>query len=479
MKVLFAASEAVPFIKSGGLGDVAGALPPALRKKMIGARVVLPLYQEIPQEMKDTMHFVKEIWVPLAWRSQYCGIFEAKVGQVTYYLLDNQYYFGRRGLYGHFDDAERFAFFSKAVLEIIQYIDFQPDVIHCNDWQTAMIPIYLNHFYKTIGAPYKDIKTVLTIHNIQYQGVFPDNVTEYVLGLPREYFTGGYLDFGGCVNFLKAGILSADWVTTVSPTYAEELQYEFYGYGLQDIIRSERAKVSGIINGIDYNFNDPEKDPHLFKNYSVDDLEGKEENKIRLQEMLGLPVNPNIPMIAMVTRLADHKGLDLVASVLYEILSEDVQFVVLGTGSWEYEDMFRKAHESYPQKVSVNLTFNTDLAQKIYAGADLFLMPSKNEPCGLSQMISMRYGTLPIVRETGGLKDTVEPYNEFTGEGTGFSFHDYSAQDMLHVIRNALNTFYEKDAWTKLMKNAMSKDFSWNIPAREYLALYRLITGKR
>ena len=479
MKVLFAASEAVPFIKSGGLGDVAGALPPALRKKMVGARVVLPLYQEIPQEMKDTMHFVKEIWVPLAWRSQYCGIFEAKVGQVTYYLLDNQYYFGRRGLYGHFDDAERFAFFSKAVLEIIQYIDFQPDVIHCNDWQTAMIPIYLNHFYKTIGDPYKDIKTVLTIHNIQYQGVFPDSVTEYVLGLPREYFTGGYLDFGGCVNFLKAGILSADWVTTVSPTYAEELQYEFYGYGLQDIIRSERAKVSGIINGIDYTVNDPETDPHLFKNYSIKDLSGKEENKIRLQEMLGLPVNPNVPMIGMVTRLADHKGLDLIADVLYEILSEDVQFVVLGTGAWEYEEMFRKAHESFPTKVSVNLTFNIYLSQKIYAGADLFLMPSKNEPCGLSQMISMRYGTLPIVRETGGLKDTVQPYNEFTGEGTGFSFHDYVAQDMLHVIRAALKAFYEKDAWLGLMKNAMSKDFSWNNPAKEYMALYRLLTQKR
>lgn len=479
MKVLYAASEAVPFIKSGGLGDVAGALPPALRKKLVGVRVVLPLYQEIRQELKESMTLKKEIWVPLAWRSQYCGIYEAKVGDVIYYLLDNKYYFGRKGLYGHFDDAERFAFFSRAVLEIIPYIDFDPDVINCNDWQTAMIPIYLNRFYRAVGEPYASMKTVLTIHNIQYQGVFPSSVTEYVLGLSNEEFNNGYLEFDGCVNYLKAGILAADWVSTVSPTYAEELQYEFYGHGLQNILRGERQKTSGIINGIDYTVFNPETDPAIFKNYTVDTIENKQFNKVELQEMLGLPVNPDIPMIAMVTRLVDHKGLDLISAVLYSILSENVQFVVLGTGDWMYEELFKKAQQSYPDKVSANLTFNTDLAQKIYAGADLFLMPSKSEPCGLSQMIAMRYGTIPVVRETGGLKDTVQPYIAETGEGCGFTFHDYNAHDMLYVIRQALAMYYEKSAWKKLCQNAMSIDFSWNLPARQYLALYRKITGKR
>ncbi len=479
MKVLYAASEAVPFIKSGGLGDVAGALPSALMKKGAEVRVVLPLYQEIPEELKKTMRRIEEIWVPLAWRNQYCGIYEAKVGDVVYYLLDNKYYFGRKGLYGHFDDAERFAFFSRAILHILRYIDFQPDVLNCNDWQTAMAPVYLNRFYRKTGGPYTNLKTVLTIHNIQYQGVFPGSVTEYVLGLPSEEFKNGYLEFDGCVNFLKAGILASDWVSTVSPTYAEELQYAFYGHGLQDILRAEKQKVSGILNGIDCDVYDPAKDPSIFKNYSIDTIEDKAANKTGLQELLGLPVNPAVPVIAMVTRLADHKGLDLVARVLYNILSENVQFVVLGTGDWMYEEQFKKARDSYPQKVSVNLTFNVDLAQKIYAGADLFLMPSKSEPCGLSQMIAMRYGTIPVVRETGGLKDTVKPYIAATGEGCGFTFHDYNAHDMLYVIRQALGLYEQKDAWKHLIENAMRMDYSWNNPAQEYLALYRKITGKQ
>ena len=479
MKVLYAAAEAVPFIKSGGLGDVAGALPQALRKKLVGVRVVLPLYQEIRQELKDTMTLKTEIWVPLAWRKQYCGIYEAKVNGVIYYLLDNKYYFGRKGLYGHYDDAERFAFFSRAVLEMIPHIDFEPDVINCNDWQTALIPLYLNRFYRNEGEIYANIKTVLTIHNIQYQGVFPGSITEYVLGLSMEEFNNGYLEFDGCVNFLKTGILAADWVSTVSPTYAEELQYEFYGHGLQNILRNERQKTSGIINGIDYEAFNPETDPAIFKNYTIDTLEDKKFNKVELQELLGLPVNPDIPMIAMVTRLVDHKGLDLISAVLYSILAEDVQLVVLGTGDWVYEELFKKAQDSYPNKVSANLTFNTGLAQKIYAGADLFLMPSKSEPCGLSQMIAMRYGTIPVVRETGGLKDTVQSYNPETKEGCGFSFHDYNAHDMLNEIHRALYTYQDKEAWTKLCKNAMSIDFSWNLPARQYLALYRKITGKR
>ena len=479
MKVLFVASEAVPFMKSGGLGDVAGALPLALRKKLVGVRVVMPLYQEIKQEWKDKMTFLQEIWVPLAWRSQYCGIYEAKVGGITYYLLDNKYYFGRKGIYGHFDDAERFAFFSKASLEILQYLDFEPDVIHCNDWQTALVPMYLNYFYRHAGGCYENLRVVLTIHNIQYQGIFPRDVTEYVLGISKEEFDNGYIEFDGCVNFLKTGILAADWITTVSPSYAQEIQYEFYGHGLHGILRDQQAKLSGIINGIDTNLYNPETDPALFQNYSADDRAGKAVNKANLQTLLNLPENPDVPVIAMVTRLVDHKGLDLLATVLPEILSEDIQLVILGTGDWKYEEMVRRAKQNYPSKVSANITFNSDLAQKIYGGADMFLMPSKSEPCGLSQMIAMRYGTIPIVRETGGLKDTVQPYISWEGSGCGFTFQNYNAWDMLYVIRQAIETYHQKDQWQRLTDNAMKGDFSWDVPAREYLSLYRKLANKR
>lgn len=479
MKVLYVASEAVPFAKSGGLGDVAGALPAALRKKLVGVRVVLPLYQEIRQDLKDQLHFVKEIWVPLSWRSQYCGIFEAKIGGVVYYLLDNQYYFGRRGFYGHYDDAERFAFFSKAVLELLQHIDYEPDVINCNDWQTGMLPFYLNKFYRNINDCYQHLQVVYTIHNIQYQGVFPSDIVENVLGLDWQDYAGGYIQFDNCVNYMKTGIMAATAVTTVSPTYAGEIQNAYYGHGLQGLLQKENAKLSGIINGIDYEVYDPETDPHLFKNYTVETMQEKAVNKTELQKLLNLPVNAEIPMIGMVTRLVDHKGMDLVARVLDEILADDVQLVVLGTGDWQYEEMLRRAAENYPRKVSANITFNSDLAQKIYAGADIFLMPSQSEPCGLAQMIAMRYGTIPVVRETGGLKDTVSPYISWEGRGTGFTFADYNAHDMLYVIRQAEETYRSPQQWKTLMTNAMTQDFSWSGPAKEYLALYRRITGKR
>ncbi|MCI8633108.1 MAG: glycogen synthase GlgA [Lachnospiraceae bacterium] len=479
MKVLYVASEAVPFAKSGGLGDVAGALPAALRKKLVGVRVVLPLYQEIRQDLKDQLHFVKEIWVPLSWRSQYCGIFEAKIGGVVYYLLDNQYYFGRRGFYGHYDDAERFAFFSKAVLELLQHIDYEPDVINCNDWQTGMLPFYLNKFYRNINDCYRHLQVVYTIHNIQYQGVFPSDIVENVLGLDWQDYAGGYIQFDNCVNYMKTGIMAATAVTTVSPTYAGEIQNAYYGHGLQGLLQKENAKLSGIINGIDYEVYDPETDPHLFKNYTVETMQEKAVNKTELQKLLNLPVNAEIPMIGMVTRLVDHKGMDLVARVLDEILADDVQLVVLGTGDWQYEEMLRRAAENYPRKVSANITFNSDLAQKIYAGADIFLMPSQSEPCGLAQMIAMRYGTIPVVRETGGLKDTVSPYISWEGRGTGFTFADYNAHDMLYVIRQAEETYRSPQQWKTLMTNAMTQDFSWSGPAKEYLALYRRITGKR
>ena len=479
MKVLYVASEAVPFAKSGGLGDVAGALPAALRKKLVGVRVVLPLYQEIRQDLKDQLHFVKEIWVPLSWRSQYCGIFEAKIGGVMYYLLDNQYYFGRRGFYGHYDDAERFAFFSKAVLELLQHIDYEPDVINCNDWQTGMLPFYLNKFYRKIKEFYRQLQVVYTINNIQYQGVFYSDIVENVLGLDWQDYAGGYIQFDNCVNYMKTGIMAATAVTTVSPTYAGEIQNAYYGHGLQGLLQKENAKLSGIINGIDDEVYNPETDPHLFKNYTVETMQEKVVNKTELQKLLNLPVSAETPMIGMVTRLVDHKGMDLVARVLDEILADDVQLVVLGTGDWQYEEMLRRAAEQYPRKVSANITFNSDLAQKIYAGADIFLMPSQSEPCGLAQMIAMRYGTIPVVRETGGLKDTVSPYISWEGRGTGFTFADYNAHDMLYVIRQAEETYRNPQQWKTLMTNAMTQDFSWNGPAKEYLALYRRITGKR
>ena len=479
MKVLYAASEAVPFAKSGGLGDVAGALPQALKNKLVGVRVVIPYYQDIPQSLKEQMTFIRSFWVPLSWRSQYCGLFEAKANNVTYYLLDNQYYFGRKGYYGYFDDGERYAFFSKAVLEMIQYIDFQPDVINCNDWQTGLIPFYLNKFYRNINDTYKNLQTVYTIHNIQYQGMFPPGIVENVLGVEWNDYAGGYLKFDNCVNYMKTGIEAANWVTTVSPTYAKEIQDPYYGHGLDGMLRNESRKLSGILNGIDTVKYDPATDPAIFKNYSLDTYEDKKVNKAGLQKLLNLNVREDVPIIAIVSRLVDHKGLDLVAAVLNDILWDDVQLVVLGVGDWRYEDMMRNAQKAYPGKVSANIMFNNDLAQKIYAGADILLMPSQSEPCGLSQMIAMRYGTIPIVRETGGLKDTVQPYVSWEGRGNGFTFAAYNAHDMLYVIRQAENTFRNKDQWMTVVTNAMNTDVSWNGPARQYIQLYHMLTGKR
>ena len=477
MKVLFVASEAAPFIKSGGLGDVAGALPKALVKQGVDARVILPLYQDIPENLKNQMTFLKVVWVPLAWRTQYCGVFTAEADGVTYYFLDNKYYFGRKGLYGYFDDAERFAFFSKAVLEILQHIDFQPDVLHCNDWQTALIPVFLEEFYRNEVPCCKDLRVLFTIHNIQYQGIFGPDVLEYVFGMSRDKYDNGWLQFDGNVNLMKAAIVSSAWVSTVSPTYAQEIQYDFYGHGMQWMLRQEKDKVSGIINGIDTEVYDPHTDTHLFANYTARYPNKKEINKVSLQKLLGLPERPDVPMIAMITRLVDHKGLDLVRYAMNSLLDDDMQLVVLGTGDYQYEEMFRQAQNEYPAKVSAKITFNADLAQKIYAGADIFLMPSKSEPCGLSQMIAMRYGTIPVVRETGGLKDTVHPYYE--GQGNGFTFANYNADDMLYVIRQAEALYRDKEAWRQLMHNAMTIDYSWKKPAKEYTALYRKITGKR
>mgnify|MGYP004648770559 FL=1 len=468
MKVLYAASEALPFIASGGLGDVAGSLPHALRKRLIGCRVVLPMYDTIKQELKDTMKFITHISVPVAWRRQYCGIFEAKYNGVIYYLIDNQYYFKRDTIYGHYDDAERFAFFSRAVLEIIPYIDFKPDIIHCNDWQTALTPVYYSAMYAN-SPGYENIKTIFTIHNIQYQGVYGKELLEDVLGIPAD--KASLLEYDGCINFMKGAIECADKVTTVSPSYADEILDPWYSHGLDSILNERRYKLRGILNGIDTVGYDPATDKCIKANFSADDVSGKKIDKEELQKEMGLPVKPGVPVIGMVTRLVSHKGLDLVKGILDELLAtSEMQLVVLGSGDYEYESYFRWIAEKYPDKVGLRIGFVPELARKIYAGADMFLMPSKSEPCGLSQMVALRYGTVPIVRETGGLRDSITDCGD--GKGNGFTFKSYNAHDMLDAIRRALTLYYNGD-WNELVLRALNCDFSWGRSANAYIRLYK------
>lgn len=473
MKVLFAASEAYPFAMSGGLADVAGALPKALRKRFVGCRVVLPMYSTIAQELKDKMTFITSITVPVAWRRQYCGIFEAHVDGVIYYLIDNQYYFKRDSLYGHYDDAERFAFFSRAVLEIIPYIDFTPDIIHCNDWQTALIPVYLNAFYR-FNPLYGNMKTVFTIHNIQYQGKYGHELTEDVLGLPPE--NASLIDYDRCVNFMKGAIQCADKVTTVSPTYSREILDPYYSHGLDTILKMFTFKLTGIVNGIDTEVYNPETDPLIYKNFSVKKIDGKAVNKQKLQEELGLPQKPDTPVIGIVTRLVKHKGLDLVKRVFEDMLRADLQFAILGSGEWEFETFFSEMAKKYPDKVGLKLGFNPQLAHRIYAGADIFLMPSQSEPCGLAQMVALRYGTIPIVRETGGLNDTIKDSGD--GEGNGFTFKSYNAHDMLNTVWRAITGYADKEGWAVLRDRAMKCDNSWGTSANAYIKLYKEIIGK-
>lgn len=470
MKVLYAASEALPFMASGGLGDVAGSLPQALRKRLIGCRIVMPLYDTIRQELKDSLKFITHISVPVAWRRQYCGIFEAKVNGVIYYLLDNQYYFKRDTIYGHYDDAERFAFFSRAILEIIPYIDFKPDIIHCNDWQTALTPVYYSAMYA--NAPgFENIKTIFTIHNIQYQGVYGKEILEDVLGIPAEKTS--LLEYDGCINFMKGAIECANRVTTVSPSYADEILDPWYAHGLDGILNERRYKLSGILNGIDIVNYDPETDKSIRANYNAENFSDKKLDKEDLQQIMGLPVCDDIPVIGMVSRLVSHKGLDLVKGILDELLAASrVQLVVLGSGDYEYESFFRDIAARYPDKVGLRIGFIPDLARKIYAGADMFLMPSKSEPCGLSQMVALRYGTVPIVRETGGLRDSITDSGD--GEGNGFTFKSYNAHDMLNAIHRALDVYYNGD-WNALVQRALECDYSWGRSANTYIKLYKAL----
>ena len=459
---------------SGGLGDVAGSLPKALRKRLVGCRVVMPLYGGIKQELRDRMQFITHITVPVSWRRQYCGIFEAKIDGVIFYFIDNEYYFKRDGIYGHYDDAERFAFFSRAVLEIIPHIDFKPDIIHTNDWQTALVPVYYSTMYANREG-YEGIKNIFTIHNIQYQGVYGKEILSDVFGLGEQHEQ--LLDFGGTLNLMKGAIECADVVTTVSPTYAEEILDPWFSHGLDPILRERQYKLHGILNGIDTDIYNPETDKAIAKNFSAKDPAGKKEDKADLQREFSLPVRDDVPIIGMVSRLVSHKGLDLVKAVLDELLSTtDVQLVVLGTGDWEYENFFREIEARYPGKVGLRIAFIPDLARKIYAGCDMFLMPSKSEPCGLSQMLALRYGTLPIVRETGGLKDCFTDSGAV--KGNGFTIKSYNAHDMLGAIRRSLGAYSDKKYWASLVERALECDNSWGRSAREYMRLYRETIGK-
>ncbi|MBR4910073.1 MAG: glycogen synthase GlgA [Clostridia bacterium] len=472
MKVLFAASEALPFAMSGGLADVAGALPKALRRRLIGCRVIMPLYGTISEELKSNMKFICHITVPVSWRRQYCGVFETHVNGVIYYLIDNQYYFKRDGLYGFYDDAERYAFFSRAVLEVIPHIEFVPDIIHCNDWQTAMIPVYLNEMYRA-DERYRNIKTVFTIHNIQYQGKYGKELYGDVLGLPegRE----SIVEYDSCVNLMKGAIQCADKVTTVSPTYAKEILDPYYSHGLDKILKQFTYKLTGIVNGIDTEVYDPATDKALFKNYTADTVSDKAVNKRELQKQMGLP-QKKAPLIGMVTRLVKHKGLDLVKCVFEELLRADLQFVILGSGEWEFETFFYDMAKKYPDKVALKLGFDATLAHRIYAGADIFLMPSQSEPCGLAQLVALRYGTVPIVRTTGGLNDTISDSGD--GLGNGFTFSDFNAHDMQNAVWRAIGGYEDKKGWDVLRRRCMACDNSWGTSARAYIGLYKELCPK-
>ncbi|OPH47121.1 starch synthase [Paenibacillus ferrarius] len=472
MKVLFAASEAVPFIKTGGLADVIGSLPKELSQQGLDVRVILPKYGDIPAKYREAMTSVVTFDIYVGWRKQYIGIDVLEQDGVTFYFVDNEFYFKRPGIYGYGDEAERFGFFCRGVIEALPLLDFQPDVIHCHDWQASMIPVLLKAHYQHLPF-FNQIKTVTTVHNLKYQGVFDQSLLKDLFGLSDDHFTGNALELHGGASFLKGGLLYSDRLTTVSQTYAEEIQTPYYGEYLDSLLRHRKDQLQGIVNGIDYDIFDPMTDPHLVVNYR-DSLPKKQQNKLALQERLGLPVDGDVPMIALVTRLVQQKGLDLIQHVLPEILGLDIQLVVLGTGEAGYEQMFRYAAQTHPGKVSAQINFDEALAHQIYAASDMFLMPSQFEPCGIGQLIALRYRSVPIVRETGGLKDTVQPYNEFTGEGTGFTFSHYNAHDMLHTIRRAV-FFYknDRDAWLKMQQNMKKGDFSWKKSAAQYMALYK------
>ena len=475
MHILFASAEAAPFVKTGGLGDVAGSLPAALNQAGAETIVMVPLYNTIPQKFKDQMEFITSYYVNLGWRNEYCGLLRLVHNGVTYMFIDNQRYFGRDYPYGFFDDGERFAFFSKAICESIMHLPdgFAPDILHCNDWHTALAPVFLREFYQ--GLPlYENIKTVFSIHNIAFQGQFSAKVLEDICGMAHIPAAAFQLTCGpDAVNYMQGALNYTDAITTVSPTYAGEIQTPAYGENLDGVLRRRRESLQGIVNGIDVDHFNPETDPAIAHNYSVSDRSGKAACKRALQEELGLTVRTDQPLMTMVTRLTRQKGMDLVTYSLDRILSNGVQVAVLGTGDQEYENALRYFASKYPGQMAACIQFDPALSQRMYAGSDLFLMPSLFEPCGLSQMIAMRYGTLPVVRETGGLKDTVIPYNFVTGEGTGFSFANFNGVEMGDAVFRGARLFWDnRDAWDRLVTQAMEQDFSWKRSAGKYMDLY-------
>ncbi|MBR6221719.1 MAG: glycogen synthase GlgA [Clostridia bacterium] len=473
MKILFATSECVPFVKTGGLADVVGALPREIRKAGEDVRVILPLYKAIGIEWREKMQHMLYFYVNLGWRRQYVGIESLEYAGITFYFVDNEQYFGRDYIYGMGgDEGERFAYFCRAVMEALPKIDFIPDVLHCHDWQTGLIPVLHKLQYRHLEL-FHNIKTVFTIHNLQYQGLFPIDTIEDLLYLGNLAYTSDALEFYGMCSCMKGGIVFSDEITTVSPTYSQEIQTAYYGERLDGLLRSRVDHLSGILNGIDTEEYDPKTDKLIATTYSAETFDKKVENKLALQRELGLTVDADVPMIAMITRLSGQKGLDLVECVLPEIMNTGAQLVILGMGESRYVDLFSWAQWKYPLQVSANFQMNSALSHKLYAAADMFLMPSLFEPCGLSQLISLRYGTLPITRETGGLRDTVLAYNEFTGDGNGFTFLYYNAHDMLHVIENAVKMFHDqRDVFNGLAVRAMKGSYGWDESAKQYVALY-------
>lgn len=475
MQIVFASAECAPFVKTGGLGDVAGSLPAALVRAGAEVIVMVPKYATIKDEYKAQMEHFSDFYVSLGWRNEYCGLEKLEHDGVTYMFIDNEHYFARDYPYGFFDDGERFAFFSKAITESLQHLpaDFECDILHCNDWQTALAPVFLREFYQ--GLPlYDRVKTVFSIHNVAFQGQFSDTVMEDILGVAHIPAAASQLRCDACsINYMLGALRYADAITTVSPTYASEIQTPEFGEGLDGVLRERSYALQGILNGIDVAGFDPATDKRIAANYTVEDRSGKAVCKAKLQEELGLEVRDDRPLMVMVTRLTRQKGMDLVMYALDRILAGGVQVAVLGTGDRDYEDGLRYFQDKYPGTMAARIEFDPALSQRMYAAADMFLMPSKFEPCGLSQIIAMRYGTLPIVRETGGLKDTVIPYNEFTGEGTGFSFTNFNGDEMGDAVFRAARLFWDnRDAWNQLVTQAMSQDFSWTRSADKYLDLY-------
>lgn len=475
--ILFVASEAVPFIKTGGLADVAGTLPKSFNKDEFDVRVIIPKYRAIKEQYREQMTYVTSFYMNFAGEDRYVGIMELEWSGIKFYFIDNEYYFyGDKPYEDGIWDLEKFAFFSKASLSILPVVDFKPDIIHCHDWQTGLVPVYLKNEFSG-GEFFKEIKSVMTIHNLKFQGTWGIQDIMNITGLPGYLFTDDKLEAYNNANFLKGGLVYADWITTVSQTYADEIKNEFYGEGLNGLMNARAGQLSGIVNGIDYDEFNPETDEYLEAPFNASNFRKlKAKNKMALQKELGLAVDGKAFMIGVVSRLTDQKGFDLVAYMMDQICTEDVQLVVLGTGDPQYENMFRHYAWKYPERVSANIFYSDALAHKIYGACDAFLMPSLFEPCGLSQLISMRYGTVPIVRETGGLKDTVLPYDEYASTGTGFSFTHYNAHDMMNVINYAKTVFYDKKReWNKIVDRTMASDFSWSVSARRYEELYRLL----